>query len=178
MPLISYYGGFLGSSVGKESPCNAGAPSLIPGSGRSSGEGIGYPLECSWASLVAQLVKNPPAIRETWVRSLSERPPGGGRGNPLTPVFVPGESHGPEESGGLQSMGLQRVRHNWATDHTAHTCPIMNTVNPVPFSFFSNFFPLLSARFKQFQLLKISRLIYFFLSGADVWLDENISWDL
>ena len=45
----------------KKSAYNTGAPSLIPGSGRSSGEGIGYPLQCSWASLVAQLVKNPPA---------------------------------------------------------------------------------------------------------------------
>ena len=49
-------------SVGKESPCNAGDPHLIPGSGRSAGEGIGYPLLYSWASLVAQLVKNPPAM--------------------------------------------------------------------------------------------------------------------
>ena len=58
---------FLDSSVGKESTSNAGDPSLIPGSGRSSGEGIGYPLQYSWASLVAQLVKNPPAMQETWV---------------------------------------------------------------------------------------------------------------
>ena len=43
---------------------------LIPGSGRSSGEGIGYPFQYSWASLVAQLVKNMPAMQETWVRSL------------------------------------------------------------------------------------------------------------
>ena len=46
------------SSVGKDSACNAGDPGLIPGLGRSTGEGIGYPLQCSWASLVAQLVKN------------------------------------------------------------------------------------------------------------------------
>ena len=57
-------------SVGKESICNAGDPGLIPGSGRSPGEGIGYPLQYCWASLVAQLVKNVPAMRETWVRSL------------------------------------------------------------------------------------------------------------
>ena len=55
------------SSVGKESACNAGDPGAIPGSGRSDGEGIGYPLQYSWASLVAQLVKNPHAMRETWV---------------------------------------------------------------------------------------------------------------
>ena len=62
--------GFPDSSVGKESACNAGDPSLIPGSGRSPGEGIGYPLQYSWASLVAQLVKKSPAMRETWVQSL------------------------------------------------------------------------------------------------------------
>ena len=52
---------------GKESACSAGDPSSIPGSGRSAAEGIGYSLQYSWASLVAQLVKNPPAMRETWV---------------------------------------------------------------------------------------------------------------
>ena len=48
---------------------------MIPGSGRSPGEGIGYPLEYSWASLVAQLVKNPHAMRETWVQSLGWEDP-------------------------------------------------------------------------------------------------------
>ena len=63
------------SSVDKKSTCNAGDPSLIPGSGRSAGEGIGYTLQCSWASLVAQLVKNLPAMRETWFRSLGWEDP-------------------------------------------------------------------------------------------------------
>ena len=58
------------SSVGKESTCNAGDTGSILGSGRFPGEGIGYPLQYPWASLVAQLVKNPPAMRETWVQSL------------------------------------------------------------------------------------------------------------
>ena len=58
---------FPDSSVGKESAFNAGGPSLIPESGRSSGEGIGSPIQYSWAFLVAQLVKNPPAMQETWV---------------------------------------------------------------------------------------------------------------
>ena len=62
--------GFPDSSAGRESTCNAGDPASIPGSGRSAGEGIGYPLQCTWASLVAQLVKNPPAMWETWVQSL------------------------------------------------------------------------------------------------------------
>ena len=59
--------GFPGSSVGKESTCNARDPDSIAGSERSPGEGTGYPLQYSWASLVAQMVKNPPAMREAWV---------------------------------------------------------------------------------------------------------------
>ena len=59
--------GFSGSSAGKESTCNAGEPGSIPGLGGSPGEGIGYPVQYSWTSLVAQLVKNLPAVRETWV---------------------------------------------------------------------------------------------------------------
>ena len=63
------------SSVGKESACRAGDPGQIPGSGRSPGEGIGYPLQYSWVSLVAQLVKNLPAMRDTWVQSLGWEAP-------------------------------------------------------------------------------------------------------
>ena len=59
--------GFPDSSVGKQSACNAGDPSSIPELGRSAGEGIGYPLQYSWTSLVAQMVKNLPAVQETWV---------------------------------------------------------------------------------------------------------------
>ena len=62
--------GFPYSAVGKESTCNAGDPDSIPVLGRSPGEGIGYPLQYSWASLVAQLATNLPAMRETWVQSL------------------------------------------------------------------------------------------------------------
>ena len=62
--------GFPDNSVGKDSACNAGDLDSIPESGRSAGEGIGYLLQCSWACLVAQLVKNLPVVRETWVRSL------------------------------------------------------------------------------------------------------------
>ena len=57
------------SSVGEESACNAGDPGLIPGLRRSDGEGIGYPIQYSWASLVPQLVKNPSARWETLVQS-------------------------------------------------------------------------------------------------------------
>ena len=66
--------GFPGGSAGKESACNAGDPGSIPGSGRSPGEGIGYPV-LYWASLVAQLVKNTPAMWETWVQSLGWEDP-------------------------------------------------------------------------------------------------------
>jgi len=59
--------GFPNSLVGKESACNAGNSSSIPESERSAGEGIGYPTQYSWAFLVAQLVKNPSAMWETWV---------------------------------------------------------------------------------------------------------------
>ena len=59
--------GLPGSSVDKESACNAGDPDLIPGPGRSAEEGIGYPPQYFGASLVAQLVQNLPAMRETCV---------------------------------------------------------------------------------------------------------------
>ena len=62
--------GFPDSLADKESACNAGDPSSIPESGRSAGEGIGYPFQYSWASLMAQLVKNPPEMWETWIGSL------------------------------------------------------------------------------------------------------------
>ena len=66
---------FPGSSAGKESVCNAGDPRWIPGSGRSPAEGLGYPLQYSWASLVAQLVKNVPAMQETLVGFLGWEDP-------------------------------------------------------------------------------------------------------
>ena len=70
-----YLLGFPGSSAGKESACSAGDPNLIPGSGRFPGKGIGYLLQYSLASLVVQLVENPPAMRETWVQSLGWEDP-------------------------------------------------------------------------------------------------------
>ena len=99
------------SSAGKESTCNAGDPGSIPGSGRSPGEGIGYPLQYSWASLVAEMVKNPPAMQETLVLFL-------GREDPLEEGMATHSSilawRSPmdKEPGGLWSMGLQKVRHN------------------------------------------------------------------
>ena len=89
--------GFPDSSVGKESACNAGDPGSIPGLGRSAGEGIGHPHQYSWASLVAQLVKNVPSTWETWVWSL-------GWEEPLEKVQLPTPVFWPEEFHGLYSL--------------------------------------------------------------------------
>ena len=70
--------GFPGSSAGKESACNVKDPGLILGLARSPGEGIGYPLHYSWASLMAQMVKNPPAMWKTRVSLGWEDPLEGG----------------------------------------------------------------------------------------------------
>ena len=67
--------GFPDISVSKESTCNAGDPSSIPGSGSYPGEGTGYPLWYLWASLVAHMVKNLPTGQETWVQSLGWEEP-------------------------------------------------------------------------------------------------------
>ena len=74
---------FPGSSAGKESACNVGDPVSTPGSGRSAGEGIGYPLQYSWTSLVAQLVKNPLAVGDLDSIPGLGRSPGEGNGYPL-----------------------------------------------------------------------------------------------
>ena len=100
---------FPDSPVDKESSCNAGDPSSIPGSGRSTGEGISYLLQNSWASLVAQLVKNPPAMRETWVWCLGWVDPlekGQATHSSILAWRIPWT---------LQSMGSQRVGHDWVT---------------------------------------------------------------
>ena len=98
--------GFPDSSVGKESACNAGDPNLTSGLERSAGEEIGYPLQYSWASLVAQLVKNPPATWETWVRSLGWEDPlemGKATHSSILAQRIPWT---------VKSLGLQRVGHN------------------------------------------------------------------
>ena len=84
---------------------------MIPGSGRSPGEGIGYPLQYSWASLVTQMVKNPPAMQETWVRSLGWEDTleeGMATHSSILAWRIPWT----EEPGGLQSTGSQRVGHD------------------------------------------------------------------
>ena len=101
--------GFPSSSADKESACNAGDPSSIPGSGRSPGERIGYPLQCSWASVVAQLVKNPSAVWKTWIRSLGWEDPlekGKAIHSSILAWRIPWT---------VRSVGLRRVGHSWAT---------------------------------------------------------------
>ena len=110
-------GGFPRSSAGKESASNAGDPSSIPGLGKSPGEGIGYPLQYSWAPLVVQMVKNLPAMWKTWVWSLGWKDPLKVGMATHSSGFLSGESLWTEEPGGLQSMGLQRVVYDWATKH-------------------------------------------------------------
>ena len=75
MVSATLFKGFPDCSVGKEFTFNAGDPNLIPGLGQSTGEAVGYPLQYSWASLVAQPVKNLPVMWETWVRSLGWEDP-------------------------------------------------------------------------------------------------------
>ena len=110
--------GFLGSSVGKESTWNAEDPSLIPGLGTFTGEGIDYPLQYFWASLVGQMAKNPPAMCETWVLFLDWE-------DPLEEGIATHSSilvwRIPMDRGAwraTQSMGLQRVRHDWVAKHS------------------------------------------------------------
>ena len=101
--------GFANSSVVKESACNAGDSHSIPGLGRSAGEGMGYPLVYSWVSLVAQLIKNPPAMRETWVRSMSwEDHLEKGKAT-LSSILAWGIPRT------VYTMGWQRVRHDLET---------------------------------------------------------------
>ena len=85
---------FPDSSVGKEATCNAEDPGLTAGSGRSAGEGIGYPLQYSWASLVAKTVKNLPAMQETWVQSLDWEDPLEKGKAAHSSILAFGESHG------------------------------------------------------------------------------------
>ena len=101
--------GFPVSSVGKESTCNAGDTSSIPGMERSAWEGIGYHFQCSWAYLLAQLVKNSPAMLETWVQSLHLEDPlekGKAIHSSILTWIIPWT---------IQYLGSQRVLHDWET---------------------------------------------------------------
>ena len=106
--------GFPGNLAGKESTCNAGNPSSTPGLGRFAGEGIVYPFQYSWASLVAQTVKNPLAMWETRVQSLGWEDlleKGMATHSSILAWRIPWT----EKPGGLQSLGSQRVGHDSET---------------------------------------------------------------
>ena len=97
----------------KNPPAMQETPGLIPGLGRSAGEGIGYPLQYSWASLVAQLVRNLLTMRETWVLSLGWEDPlekGKATHSSVLAWRIPWT---------VKSMGSQRVRHGWVTHFTS-----------------------------------------------------------
>ena len=102
--------GFPDSLVGKESACEAGDPGSIHGSGRSAGEGIGYPLQYSWASLVAQLVKNLLGLRDTWVDPWVGKIPWRRERLP-TPVFWPGEFCGQYSPWGCKESDMTECFH-------------------------------------------------------------------
>ena len=107
---------YLVAQLVNNGTCNSEDPGSIPGLGRSAGEGIGYPLQYSWASLVAQMVRNLPAMQETWVWSMGWEDPleeDMATHSSILAWWIPWT----EEPGGLQSMGSQRVGHNWATQH-------------------------------------------------------------
>ena len=84
---------------------------MIPRSGRSPGEELGSPLQYSGASLVAQMVKNPPAMRETWVQSLGWEDPLE-EGMATHSSILAWRIQWSKEPGGLQSIGLQRAGHD------------------------------------------------------------------
>ena len=109
--------GFPDSSASKESACNAADPGLIPGSGRFPGEGIGYPRQYSWASLVAQKVKNLPAMWETLVRSLVWEDPLE-KGMATHASILAWNIPRTKEPGGLQSIGSQESDTTEATSHS------------------------------------------------------------
>ena len=112
--LSDFHLPFPASLAGIESTWNSGDPSSIPGSGRSPGEGIGYPHQYSWSPLVAQTVKNLPAMLETWVRSLGWEDPleeGLATHSSILAWRIPWT----DEPSGLQFRMSWRVGHDWAT---------------------------------------------------------------
>ena len=114
--------GFPDSSVGKESTCNAGDPSSFPGLGRSTGEGLGYSLQYSWTSLVAQLVKNPLAMWETWVWSLVWEDPlekGKATHSSILAWRIPWST----------AHGVKKSRHEWVTFTFIGVKRLMSMVN-------------------------------------------------
>ena len=111
--------GFPGSSAGKESSCNAGDLGSIPMLGSSPGGRKGYPLQYSWASPVPQMVKNPPAKKQSWFYPWFGKIPWR-RAWQLTPVFFPGESHGQRS---LTVQGVTKTPLKQLSTHTRWAQP-------------------------------------------------------
>ena len=122
--------GFSDSSVGKQSAYNAGDPSSTPGLGRSAAEGIGYPLQYSWTSLMTQLVKNPPTMRETWVQSLGwEDPLEKGKATHFSILAwrIPWAVHGVAKSQTWLSNWTTSIRLHPSRHHCPWDSPWKNT---------------------------------------------------
>ena len=159
-----FHSGFPGSSAGKESTSNARDPGSVPGLGRSPGEGIGYTLQYSWSSLVAQMVKNLPAMKpgsNPWVGRI--RSPGWGHGNPLQ--YFAWRTPGTEEPAWLQSMGSQRVRQDSAAEHSV----LFILVCSFFFEVFSKYFLYLLQCFSEildYLHYHYSEFFFFFLEGC------------
>ena len=101
-------GNLVAQSVGKETACDARDPGLVPGSGRSAGEGIGYPLQYSCSFLMAQLLKNPPATWEMWIQSLDWE-------DPMEKATATHSSILAWRIPWAKSMGCQRLGHDLVT---------------------------------------------------------------
>ena len=127
--------GFPRSSAGEESNCNAGDPGSIPGLGRCTGEGIGYPLQYSRALLVAQMVENLPAMQETWIWSLDWEDPLRWERLP-TPVFLPGESH---EQRSLEGYSPWGCKESGTTEQLSCTSYKVYKIHPCCNKFFISF---------------------------------------
>ena len=143
---------FVNSSVGKESTCNTGDPGSIPGLGRSAGEGTDYPFQYSWASLVAQLAKNLPAMQELGSIPGSARSPGEGKGYPL-------QYSGLENSMHLSSPWDRKVWHDWATCSLTSTCWLLASCLSPPLSRSSELLLYLASRIRLCYLLTLSDYI-------------------
>ena len=124
---LVWFQGFPGSLVGNESSCNGGDLDSIPGLGRSPAERLGYPLQYSWASLLAHTVKNPPAMRRPGFHPWAGKIPWRRAWQP-TPVFLPGESQGLRSLVGYSWRGHKESEHNWATKHSDFNLHFPNNV--------------------------------------------------
>ena len=115
--------GFPGSSVGKEPACKSGNPSSISGSGRSPREGISHQLQYSWASLVAQMLKNLPVMQETWVWSLAWQDP---HGNPFQYSCLENSMNRGAWQATLHGVAESRT---WLSDFHVPGCPEARTLH-------------------------------------------------